>query len=864
MEKLKVSNGIFWVEIPEADLRILCGCPADSVKHLMKRGLIAPRQKAGVTYETGPNAILLSDIPIQKGSFANLSEFPVLQMLYRQGMILPRHPNNTGRRPILIGLSDQVHSQREYIYRGNYGLVAVEELTACGVPAETAREMLRIKKWFAFGKIRGTEDLLDLKIVDKAAIELAPGVIVHRTGLNRYEFLSGDQSVEVNLNLGVDEEYEAPYALGSSAAEREFFSVIHIGEGEGWDSNRPCMASIVCFQGRLYLIDAGPNITHSLTALGISVNDLEGIFHTHCHDDHFAGLTSLVRSDRRLRYYAVPYVRASVEKKLAALMAMEVRRFAQYFEVHDLTAGAWNAVDGLEVRPLYSPHPVETTVLFFRAFGQGGHRTYSHFADLPSFEVLHRMVTEDTAKDGISPSACDAFIREVLEPADVKKVDVGGGLIHGNADDFAQDASRKIILSHSSLLPTEAQKEFGSTASFGQTDVLVPVRRQSYLLRSAYRYMKSYFPTVPDHELGVFTNCSLTAFNAGSIILKKGTPTTDIYLILSGTAEVINLDTRVRNRLAAGALAGELSTLLDEPSPRTFRAESAVAALRIPSETYRLFIRRNGLEEMIRRNHENRQLLFCTMLFGEMASFHAQSEIARVMERREAARDELVAQDEGQHLYLLADGEILLLSGGLLIETVRPGEFWGEESIVGDTPPFYQAQAVRDSLYFAIPGEPLKEYPSIQWKLLEAFNRRWKALRTRFRIQWQDFYSVGVRDIDEQHRKLFAMINEFSDQVEQSGTLSGHGELSAKLFEYARFHFEYEENFLKARSYPRLAIQSEAHRKLLADLAELLRVVERELANEQSPGEFFKDWLIDHTLLEDRRFKGFLSAEART
>jgi len=37
MELIKVTDGVYWVSIPEADLRILCGCPADSVKHLMRR-----------------------------------------------------------------------------------------------------------------------------------------------------------------------------------------------------------------------------------------------------------------------------------------------------------------------------------------------------------------------------------------------------------------------------------------------------------------------------------------------------------------------------------------------------------------------------------------------------------------------------------------------------------------------------------------------------------------------------------------------------------------------------------------------------------------------------------------------------------
>ena len=170
MEKLRVANGVYWVSIPEADLSILCGCPADSVKHLMKSGLIVEKETNGVTAQTGPNAILLSDTNIQKGSFSNLAEFPVLQMLYLQGMILPRHPNNTGRRPMLIGLEDQVKSQSSYIYRGTYGLATLEEIAATGVDPALARDMLRVKRWFAFDDIRRTEDLLELRVVDGPAV----------------------------------------------------------------------------------------------------------------------------------------------------------------------------------------------------------------------------------------------------------------------------------------------------------------------------------------------------------------------------------------------------------------------------------------------------------------------------------------------------------------------------------------------------------------------------------------------------------------------------------------------------------------------------------------------------------------------
>ncbi len=43
-------------------------------------------------------------------------------------------------------------------------------------------------------------------------------------------------------------------------------------------------------------------------------------FHTHTHDDHFAGITTLIRADHRIKYFATPLVRKSVTKKLSALL----------------------------------------------------------------------------------------------------------------------------------------------------------------------------------------------------------------------------------------------------------------------------------------------------------------------------------------------------------------------------------------------------------------------------------------------------------------------------------------------------------------------------------------------------------------
>lgn len=308
MESTKVTNGVWYVRIPEAGLSVLCGCPPDVVKHLMRRGAIAETSLRGTVFETGPNAILLSDVAIQGGTFCNMAEFPLLQMFYRQGLTLPGHVNNNGRKPIFIGLLSQLVAQSAYILRGTFGLESEAEIEAAGIRPEFAKEIMRYKTRFAGGKPRGLGETAEFAPTDSGRAELPGGVAVIRKSLNVYVFRHGDEEVEVDLNLAAGETYESPVRLDSHRVERNYFSVVHSGEGNGWDKDRPCMSSIVVFQGKVYLIDTGPYVLESLTALGISVNELEGIFHTHAHDDHFAGLTSLVRTDHRIKYFATTLV----------------------------------------------------------------------------------------------------------------------------------------------------------------------------------------------------------------------------------------------------------------------------------------------------------------------------------------------------------------------------------------------------------------------------------------------------------------------------------------------------------------------------------------------------------------------------
>ncbi|MCK5445751.1 MAG: cyclic nucleotide-binding domain-containing protein, partial [Rhodospirillaceae bacterium] len=680
LKKIKVTTGVYWVEAPDAGLFILCGAPADVVKHLMRRGLIVDVEEKGVTFESGPNAILLSDVMLQGGDLSNLSEFPVLQMLYRQGMIIPGHPNNSGIKPLIMGDAKQVKAQMEYIYRGNYGLISEEEIIETGVSPERAKELMRLKLKFAFGQISDPKNLLDTHVISSKKEEIRNGVTVQRKGLNIYEFGYEGDTVQVDMNLEAAQSYESPYPLGYYQMKREYMSVLHSGEGDGWDINRPTMSSVLVFRGDIYLIDAGPNLSAILNSLGIGINEIKGIFHTHSHDDHFAGLTTLIRSDHKIKYFAAPMVRAAVTKKLSALLSIDEKDFSNYFEVHDLDIDEWNDMDGLEVKPIFSPHPVETTIFQFRCLGEEGYRTYAHYADMSSFEVLENMITDDDQAPGISQAMYDETKMNYLKAANLKKIDVGGGMIHGMAADFEDDKSNKIVLAHLARALSPAEKLIGSGSPFGTSDTLVPAH-QKYSWRIAFKFLQDYFPDIPTHCLQPLLNNPVETFNPESILIKEGEFSQDTYIVVFGNVESVAPQTHITSVHSAGTLIGEMSALHGLPALETFRATSFVQALKISGLLFREFVKKNDLFGEISMLEENREFLQKTWLFGEAISYPIQNKLAKAMttERFDASTD--ISDLSAKGLVMVCKGEVERSLDGSVLEIIESGNFFGEDEL---------------------------------------------------------------------------------------------------------------------------------------------------------------------------------------
>ena len=125
---------------------------------------------------------------------------------------------------------------------------------------------------------------------------------------------------------------------------------------------------------------------------------------------------------------------------------------------------------------------------------------------------------------------------------------------------------------------------------------------------------------------------------------------------------------------------------------------------------------------------------------------------------------------------------------------------------------------------------------------------------------WTEELSVGVEALDEDHRKLFAMVNGLFDAIEDGTGTVLPGALFDALLDYTRDHFAREEALMAARRYPGLA----AHRTEHAELAERVHELRQNfLAGSLEPvrGELlvlFKTWLTSHIRVTDCGYKPYV------
>jgi hemerythrin len=81
-----------------------------------------------------------------------------------------------------------------------------------------------------------------------------------------------------------------------------------------------------------------------------------------------------------------------------------------------------------------------------------------------------------------------------------------------------------------------------------------------------------------------------------------------------------------------------------------------------------------------------------------------------------------------------------------------------------------------------------------------------------------DHLLLSVPPMDHQHRKLIAVVNEFSGAVDAGASRAELEPRATQLIETFRVHLGSEEGLMQSSSFPGLAPHADEHRKLIAGI----------------------------------------------
>ena len=126
-------------------------------------------------------------------------------------------------------------------------------------------------------------------------------------------------------------------------------------------------------------------------------------------------------------------------------------------------------------------------------------------------------------------------------------------------------------------------------------------------------------------------------------------------------------------------------------------------------------------------------------------------------------------------------------------------------------------------------------------------------------FDWKEEYSVGVKELDAQHQKLVAILDELNSALLKAKGAEISGPIIDRLAAYAKEHFATEERLFKKYNYPEERQHKAEHNSFLTQLNKFRKEYDR--GNKLVAVDlmqFVKKWFVDHLQTTDYRYVPFL------
>ncbi|MBZ0254621.1 bacteriohemerythrin, partial [bacterium] len=126
-------------------------------------------------------------------------------------------------------------------------------------------------------------------------------------------------------------------------------------------------------------------------------------------------------------------------------------------------------------------------------------------------------------------------------------------------------------------------------------------------------------------------------------------------------------------------------------------------------------------------------------------------------------------------------------------------------------------------------------------------------------IQWSDSMSVNQHEIDQQHKRLFELVNQLYDAMKAGQGTNNLSRILKELIRYTKNHFSAEEQYMEKAGYPKLEAHKKIHEGFAMKVLEFQRAFESgEVVLSQDILDFLKEWLVNHIMKQDQEYAPYL------
>lgn len=151
----------------------------------------------------------------------------------------------------------------------------------------------------------------------------------------------------------------------------------------------------------------------------------------------------------------------------------------------------------------------------------------------------------------------------------------------------------------------------------------------------------------------------------------------------------------------------------------------------------------------------------------------------------------------------------------------------------------------------------------VSWILilvLVAIPLLYRRLAARDQMVWKEGYSVGITALDEDHKKLIDLLNQFQTAYEYHTSDAFERQALNELIDYTKYHFKREEQLMEEHGYPDLENHKEKHVEMIAEVDRFVADYERRGHEAlEEVAHYLMGWLINHINGTDKQYGPFLN-----